>query len=141
MATAIPVARPPVVVGLLHGHRVLGPGVCRLEEAVVVGPGADGGQQVEEEGHDVEGEDEGDDPLQHGGHVGASRVVGDGEGDGQRELDEDEDQLDPEGCAQDAVLAVFCRSLGSGSSREGVGGDVLMPRRWYSQQMKTADNQ
>ena len=50
------------VVGVAAGH--FGDGLI----AVVI-LGADGGQQVEEEGEDVEGEDEGEDPLQDGGVV------------------------------------------------------------------------
>lgn len=68
--------------------------------------GFDGGPQVDEEGEDVEGEDEGDDPLEDGGHVVVLAEVVDGEGDGQRQLDQDKGELDPERDAQDAVLAV-----------------------------------
>lgn len=68
--------------------------------------GLDGGPQVDEEGEDVEGEDEGDHPLEDGGHVVVLAEVVDGEGDGQRQFDQDKGELDPERDAQDAVLAV-----------------------------------
>lgn len=68
--------------------------------------GGGGRVQVDVEGEDVGGEDEGDDPLEHGaGVVVAGEGAGD-EGDGQQYLDDDEGELNPEGEAQDAVLAV-----------------------------------
>ena len=67
---------------------------------------AHGREEVDVEGEYVKGEDEGDDPLEHGaGVVVAGEGAGD-EGDGEQDLDDDEDELDPERSAQDAVLAV-----------------------------------
>lgn len=67
---------------------------------------ADAGQQIEQEAEDVEGEDQGDDPLEDGGDVALVRPRGADEDSGERDLDQDERQLDPEADAQDAVLAV-----------------------------------
>lgn len=67
----------------------------------------DGGQQVDDEGEDVKGEDEGDDPFEDGGDVGVMGEGGAGEGDGEDELDKDKGELYPEGGAEDAVLAVL----------------------------------
>lgn len=69
---------------------------------------AGGGPEVHGEGEDVEGEDEGDDPLQVGADVLLVGAGGDAKGHGQGELEEDEGELDPEGEAEDAVLAVLC---------------------------------
>lgn len=93
-----------VVAGLLD----LGRGrvhARRLEGAAVGGVAR--GPQVDDEGEDVEGEDEGDGPLEDGGVVEVVVQVAHAEADGEAELDDDEDELDPEGDAQDAVLAVL----------------------------------
>lgn len=66
-----------------------------------------GGPQVDDEGKDVQGEDEGDDPFKHGGHVGVVGVGGGCKDDGEDELDEDKGEFDPEGGAEDAMVAVF----------------------------------
>jgi hypothetical protein len=72
----------------------------------------DGRPQVDVEGEDEEGEDEGDDPLEDGGDVVVLGPRGGGEDGGEHQLDEDEDELDPEGSAQDGVLAVFFFRVG-----------------------------
>jgi hypothetical protein len=117
--------------------------------AAAAGLGADGGDEVDEEGEDVAGEDEGDGPLQHGGGVVAVLEVGGAEGDGEGDFEEDEGELDAEGDAEDAVLAEICARgefvcacvcLRGGERVEGGGkGRVRIPRRWYSQQMQTAE--
>lgn len=53
--------------------------------------------QVDEEREDVEGENEGDDPLEDGGLVVELLEIGRDEGDREEQLDDDEDQLNPEG--------------------------------------------
>ena len=80
-----------------------------LCEARGDGLGADGGQEVDDEGEDVECEDEGDDPLEDGGDVFVVAPVGGDEDDGEDEFDDDEGELDVEGDFEDAVLAVVCR--------------------------------
>lgn len=95
-------------VAAILAHRLLDV-VLRLDEARGVGLGADGGQEVDDKGEDVKGEDEGDDPLEDGGDVVVVAPVGGDEDDGQDELDEDKGELDVEGDAEDAVLAVVCR--------------------------------
>jgi hypothetical protein len=64
------------------------------------------GEQVDEEGKDVEGEDEGDEPLEDGGSVAVAGRVADAETDGHSDFDQDEGELDPEGDAEHAVVAV-----------------------------------
>ena len=93
-------ALPPglAALNLLEGGLVI---------ARALGLGVDGGPEVDDKGEDVEGEDEGDDPLEDGGDVVVARPVGGDEADGQEELDDDEDELYPEGDAEDAVLAPF----------------------------------
>jgi hypothetical protein len=79
-----------------------------LCEARRDGLGADGGQEVDDEGEDVKGEDEGNDPFEDGGDVVVVAPVGADEDDCEDELDDDEGGLYPEGDAEDAVLAVVC---------------------------------
>lgn len=67
-------------------------------------------------------------------------VGGGGEDDGQDELDEDKGELDPEGGAQGAVLAVFCTLSAAGKGLERARENALMPRRCDSQQVKTAES-
>lgn len=67
-----------------------------LGEAHGVSFCADGGQQVDDKGKDVEGEDEGNDPFKDGGNVFVVAPVGGDEDDGENELDDDECNLDPE---------------------------------------------
>lgn len=74
--------------------------------AVALALGVDGRPQVDVEAEDVGAKDEGDDPLDDGARV---VVLGEGarhEGNGQQDLDDDKDELDPEGDAQDGVRAV-----------------------------------
>lgn len=86
-----------------------------------------GRQQIDEEGEDVKGEDEGDDPLEDGRDVLFAVKGGGGEDDGEDDLDDDEGQLQPEGEAQDAVLAeVHAEALVLGADEDGaddVAGD------------------
>ena len=100
-----------VAAGLLHLAVGCGAdvGVARLEAAGGAGvAGAHGGEEVDVEGEDVEGEDEGDGPLEHGGGVGGLLEVAGGEGDGEDDLDDDEGELDVEGYAEDAVGGIVC---------------------------------
>lgn len=80
--------------------------VPRLGAVAAAVLGADGRVQVDEEGEDIEAEDQRDDPLQHGGRVVAAVPGQDDERDRQHDRHRDEGELDPEGHAQDAVLAV-----------------------------------
>lgn len=78
-----------------------------FREPLGVRLGLGGGPQVDGEGPDIGGEDEGDDPFQVGGD---GPIVGshiDEEGNGEAELDEDERELDPEGSAEDAKAAIL----------------------------------
>lgn len=88
------------IVGRLH--------LVGLCEAGGDGLGADGGEEVDDEGEDVKGEDEGDDPFEDGGDVFVVAPVGGDEDDCEDELDDDEGEFYPEGDAEDAVLAVVC---------------------------------
>lgn len=86
-----------------------------------------GGQQIHEESEDVKSEDERDDPLEDGGDVLLAVERGDGEDDGEGDLDDDEEEFEPEGGAQDAVLAeVHAEALVLGADEDGaddVAGD------------------
>lgn len=100
-------ARPLLDLGRLDTAVVVPrPRLPRLGAVVAAVLGVDGRVQVDVEGEDVEAEDEGDDPLEHGGGVVEAVLCQDDKGDGQGDGDEDEGELDPEGDAQDAVLAV-----------------------------------
>jgi hypothetical protein len=68
--------------------------------------GGSGRVQVDIEGEDVGRENEGNDPLEHGTRVIVAREGARHEGDGEDDLEDDEDKLDIEGDAEDAVLAV-----------------------------------
>lgn len=105
-------------VGHLFHFRLESPPLRRVVRAT------DAGQQVEQEGEDVEGEDEGDDPLEHGGDVPVAGPARAREADGQDDLDDDEGQLDPEADAEDAVGAVVdAEALVLGAQEHG-GQDV-----------------
>lgn len=91
-----------------------------LLKAEVPRLGEDGGDEVDEEGEDVEGEDEGYDPFEDGAHVFVVLVVAGAEGDGEGDFDDDESKFNPKGCAQDAVFAIFFRR------REGVSVSIKM---------------
>lgn len=82
-----------------------------LDEAHGVILCADGGQQVNDKGKNVEGEDEGNDPFENGGHVCVVAPVGRHEDDGEDELDDDKCDLDPERDAEDLVMAVVLHSM------------------------------
>ena len=101
-----------IVVRVQGGRGLAAAGPRHLEAAVPV-PELDvlllgGGSrvQVDDKREDVGGEDEGDDPLEDGGGVVVACGHAGGEGDGEHDLDDDEGKLDPEGNAEDAVLAV-----------------------------------
>jgi hypothetical protein len=68
--------------------------------------GLHGRVKVDIEGEDVKREDEGDDPLEHGAGVVVSCEGTGDEGDGEEDFDNDEDELNPEGDAQDSVVTV-----------------------------------
>lgn len=82
-----------------------------LDEAHGVSFCAHGGQQVNDEGKDVKGENEGNDPFEDGGYVLVVAPVGGDEDDSENELDDDECHLDPERDAEDFVMAVICYSI------------------------------
>ena len=78
------------------------------------------GQQIDKEGQDVKGEDEGDDPFEYGSHILPAVEGSDDEDDGEDYLDDDEDELEPEGEAQDAVLAeMHAEALVLGADEDG----------------------
>lgn len=78
------------------------------------------GQQIDKEGQDVKGEDEGDDPFEYGSHILPAVEGGDDEDDGEDYLDDDEDEFKPEGEAQDAVLAeMHAEALVLGADKDG----------------------
>lgn len=72
----------------------------------------DGGYQVNEKGEYVECEDKRDGPFQHCGCVVSFLEVAGSEGDGEYDFDYYEDELDPEGDAEDPVLSEVCLQLG-----------------------------
>ena len=96
-----------------------------------------GGEEVDEEGEDPEGEDEGDDPFEDGGLLGVPVEGEDGEDDGEGDcrhlsvtcgvgdglrltLDEDKCQLEPEGDSEDtSVSEVDAQSLIFGAEEYG----------------------
>ena len=61
--------------------------------------------QVDEEGEGVECEDESYGPFEACGDVVVLFRAGDAEGNGECDFNDDENELDPEGGAKDAVLA------------------------------------
>lgn len=93
------VCAPVVVADLVAAHGV--------ERVPALWARVDRGPEVDNKREHVEGEDEGDDPLEYGGEVVVARDVHDAEDDDEGELEDDEDELDPEGQAQGAVLSVF----------------------------------
>ena len=66
---------------------------------------ADRRQKVDEEAKDVEEVDETYSPLQHGRSIPLILLRADGKRNGKRDLEDDEGELDPEGVAQDGLLA------------------------------------
>src|SRR3569833_491280 len=68
--------------------------------------GVDGRIEINVEREDVEGEDEADGPLQRGARVVVGREGAGHEDYGEGDRQEDEDELDPEGDAEDSVGAV-----------------------------------
>lgn len=100
LAPTLTLSRKAIVLLLLH-PRLPVPKV----RAVVLGAGR--WQEVDEEREDVEGEDERDGPLENSGDVVGFLEGADGKGDSETEFEEDEGELDPEGGAEDEVLAVL----------------------------------
>jgi len=104
---------PPLEVsicGLSHGQAPVALHFARaglLTEAHAVALGHPGWPQVDDEGQDVEGEDEGNYPLEVGGDALLVSEGEDAKGDDEGDLDEDESELQPERGSEDAVLAVF----------------------------------
>lgn len=93
-----------------QAHLGLAAAVHPVVVVVVVAParvlGRGGRVQVDVEGKDVAGEDEGDDPLQHGARVVVLGERAGDEGDGEQDLDDDEGELEVEGEAEDSLFAV-----------------------------------
>lgn len=94
-----------VAIGLLARQWAVAPGLFHVPAGVVaVGrrgvpgslAGAHGRVEVNEEGEDVEGEDEGDQPLEDGGGVPVAGPVAADESDGQDDFQDDEREFDPE---------------------------------------------
>jgi hypothetical protein len=101
---------------------------------------ADGRVQVNNEGDGVEGKDERDDPFKNGGGVSLLNAAGNGKGDDEGHLDDDEGEFDPEGDAKDAMFTVvWAEWLVRGFTLVFTERNLLIPRRWYSQQIKTAE--
>ena len=79
-----------------------------------------GRKEIEKEGEDVESEDEGDDPLEDSRDVLLRGEHRSGEDDGEDKLDKYEGELDPEGDAQDAVVAIlYTQTLVLGADEDG----------------------
>ena len=77
-------------------------------------------QQIHKERQHVKRKDERDDPLEHGRDVLPAGEGGADEDGGEDDFDEDEDELEPEGEAQDAVLAeVHAQALVLGADEDG----------------------
>lgn len=100
--------------------------------------GAHSRDEIDEEGEDVKSEDESDGPLQDGGSIVFVLEVCGGECDGEDYFDDDEEKLDPEGNAENAVFTEICSLISDGETPSGWKGSRI-PRRWYSQQMKMAE--
>lgn len=79
----------------------------RLYEPLTVVLCLDSRPQVDRKRDNVEREDEGDDPLNDSCCVAVVCPSERHESDSQEELDEDEEELDPEGDSEDAVIAVL----------------------------------
>jgi hypothetical protein len=65
------------------------------------------GNQIEQEAEHVEGEDQGNDPLEHSCHIVLVCEICYREDDSQDNFDQDEDELDPEGYSDDPVVPVM----------------------------------
>lgn len=77
-------------------------------------------QEIHKESEDVESEDEGDDPFEDGPYVLLAVEGGGGEDDGEDDLHNDEEELEPEGKAQDAMLAeMHAETLVLGADEDG----------------------
>ena len=86
-------------------------------------------QEVRYEAPDIEDVDQRDDPLEDSADVVVFVFLSDGEDNGERDFGEDEEQLDPEGDAQDAVFAeVDAEALVLGADEDGADNvaDTIM---------------
>lgn len=125
MRVSFPIAR--IVIRIAHGNNTPILRVVPLSHsfdisALLRAPRR--GQEIDEESENVEGEDEGDEPLEHGGDVLLDGEGREGEDDGEDDFDDDEGEFGPEGEAQDAVLAeVDAEALVLGADEDG-GDDV-----------------
>lgn len=92
----------------------------RRRETIALMPRAGRGQEVDDEGPDVEDVDQGDGPFNDGGAVVMFLVAEDAEGDGKGDFDENEGELDPERRGEDTVFAVVdSESLVLGTNENG----------------------
>lgn len=99
LALSSTIAHGPWLGATLLSHLHLG-----LVTLVVLG--ADGGQEVDEEAEHVPGVYEGNDPFEYSGDIPVIVQLGNTENDAETDLSDDEGKLDPEGDAEDRVLAV-----------------------------------
>lgn len=77
-------------------------------------------EQIHEEGEYVESEDEGNDPFEDGRDVLPAVEGGGGKDGGEDDLHDDEEELEPEGKAQDAMLAeMHAEALVLGADEDG----------------------
>lgn len=63
--------------------------------------------EVNNEGGDVKGEDEGDDPFENGSDVVLMRESSRGEYDGQDKLNKNKRKFDPKGRAKGTMVTIF----------------------------------
>lgn len=73
--------------------------------------GVDGREQIKQEGNDVEGKDEGDNPFENGSDVVVLCVGGTCKNDGKHQFNENKGKLEPEGSTQDTMLSVFLKCV------------------------------
>ena len=86
------------------------------------------GQEIDDEAPDEEDVDERYDPLENGADVVVAESLRDAEDDGEGDFGQDEGEFDPEGDAQDAVLAeVDAEALVLGADEDG-GDDVAQTK-------------
>jgi hypothetical protein len=107
--------------------------------------GSYGGNKINEEGKTVECENERDNPFQHSCCVIRFLEIAASEGDGEYHLNEDKGEFDPEGDAEDSMLAeifgvrMLASTFGERDFGGGRKGNVRIPKRWYSQHTKIAE--
>lgn len=75
-------------------------------EAIVLRPGVDRWEEVEDEAPHVEDVDECNNPLEDGGSIAMVSVAFHSEANDEADFDEDEGHLDPERCPEDSILTV-----------------------------------